>query len=136
MLRPRLYLVTSSKMEQALNPGLIQHTASSPLATPTCPVTPWSQSPRTRISHPLNSLAFSPPSLSTASSLSPYLKLMKLWSPNLDATYRPSFLAPNHPQVPYQPGLPWRQTGRVCFPSWDKALSPFRYPPPGFLQGP
>lgn len=40
MLRPRLYLVTSSKMEQALNPGLIQHTASSPLATPDLPMEP------------------------------------------------------------------------------------------------
>lgn len=40
---------------------------------------------------------------------------MKLWSPNLDATYQPGFLAPTHPQVPYQPDLPWRQTGVSVF---------------------
>lgn len=106
MLRPRLYSVTSSKTEQALNPGLIQHTASSPPATPDLPC--HSMEPVTsdlgRSSFELSGLL--PPSLSTASSLSPYLKLMKLWSPNLDATYRPGFLAPTHPQVPYQPGLP------------------------------
>lgn len=61
---------------------------------------------------------------------------MKLWSPNLDAICRPGFLAPTYPQVPYQPGLPLEANQSCLFSELGQALSFFRYPLPGFLQGP